>query len=565
MMTQQEALQVLKMGKNVFLTGPAGSGKTFILNQYIQLLKEHGVEVAVTASTGIAATHLKGVTIHAWAGIGIKDFLTDYDIDQLEQKAYLWRRFEKTHVLIIDEISMLSANTLDTIDRVAKLFKRSELPFGGMQIIFCGDFFQLPPIEKRQSQQEEATLFMDDDTVSRVPFAFKAKAWKACDLHTCYLSEQFRQEDDALMSILSEIRTGEISEQSFEQLKARIIPEEQEEITKLYTHNINVDAFNQKKLQGIRDALEKTYTMTSSGKPNLIEALKRGCMVPEQLKLKKGALVMFVKNNPVAGYVNGTVGEIVDFEDGFPVVKTKRGERFVASPQSWSIEEGNKVLAEIEQVPLKLAWAVTIHKSQGMTLEKAVIDLSHSFVEGQGYVALSRVKTLEGLFLKGFNAMALAVHGEVLNLDIHLRELSDSLREHVATLTSTVFEKEHKAFFEKIGAKKHSVLDSTGEKLSTYAITHQLLKEQKSLKEMIEIRGVKVGTILTHIETLLEEGVLDKKDITYLKPNTEAFTAMVDAVAEASTTLKEFKLTPVFTALHGQYSFEDIRFARLFC
>lgn len=564
-MTQQEALQVLKMGRNAFLTGPAGSGKTFILNQYIQLLKEHGVEVAVTASTGIAATHLKGITIHSWAGIGIKYILTDYDIDQLEQKAYLWKRFEKTQVLIIDEVSMLSASTLDTVDRVAKLFKRSELPFGGMQIIFCGDFFQLPPIEKPRTQQEETTLFMDDDTVSRVPFAFKSKAWKACDLHVCYLSEQFRQEDDSLIQILSEIRTGELSDQSIERLRARIVPEEIAEITKLYTHNVNVDSFNQKKLQGIQGAIEKTYTMSGTGKPNLIDALKRGCMVPEQLKLKKGALVMFVKNNPIAGYVNGTVGEIVDFEDGFPVVKTKRGDRYVASPQTWSIEEGSKVLAEISQVPLKLAWAVTIHKSQGMTLDKAVIDLSQAFVEGQGYVALSRVKTLEGLFLKGFNAMALAVHGEVLNLDVQLREFSDSIREHVTQMTPAVFNKEHTTFFEKIGAKKHKVLDATGDKLSTYEMTHQLIKEKKSLKEMIETRSVKVGTILTHIETLLEQGVLQKKDIMYLKPKTETFITMLDEVAEASAVLKEFKLTPVFNALNGQYSFEDIRFARLFC
>ncbi|MBP9763407.1 MAG: AAA family ATPase, partial [Candidatus Pacebacteria bacterium] len=521
MMTQKEAMKILKMGKNVFLTGPAGSGKTFVLNEYIKFLKDHGVEVAVTASTGIAATHLKGMTIHSWTGIGIKDFLTDYDLDNLEQKAYLWKRFEKTKVLIIDEISMLSSSTMDCIDRVAKVFKRSEEPFGGLQVIFSGDFFQLPPIDKKPLYNEQI-IFLDEEEVSKTPFAFKSRAWKNCDLHTCYLSEQYRQEDNVLVDLLSEIRSGELSEKSIEILKKRIIKEDNPEITKLYTHNINVDSFNFQKLQNIKSD-ERAYLMSSRGKPNLIDALKRGCLVQERLVVKKGALVMFVKNNPIAGYINGTVGEVTGFEEGYPVVQTKNGNSFIASPQSWSVEEGDKVLAEISQVPLKLAWAVTIHKSQGMTLEKAIIDLSNSFVEGQGYVALSRVKTLDGLFLKGFNAMALAVHNEILNLDQDLKDHSEQLFVHVNKMTPEEFAKEHQDFFVKIGGKKYKVVDEIEQKLTTYEITHKMLKEEKSFKEMAEERDVKIGTILSHIEKLLEEKVITKKDIEYLKPKTKEF------------------------------------------
>jgi ATP-dependent exoDNAse (exonuclease V) alpha subunit len=175
-MKQKEALKIMKMGKNVFLTGPAGTGKTHILNKYIKFLRNHGVEVAVTASTGIAATHLKGVTIHSWSGIGIKDNLTDYDLELLEQKEYLWKRYEKTQVLVIDEISMLSASTLNCIDRVCKLFKRSELPFGGIQVIFSGDFFQLPPIEKKKLY-EENTIFMDEEEITRSNFVNRTIAF----------------------------------------------------------------------------------------------------------------------------------------------------------------------------------------------------------------------------------------------------------------------------------------------------------------------------------------------------------------------------------------------------
>lgn len=455
-MTQKEALQILKTGKNVFLTGAAGSGKTFVLSEYIDFLKEHNIETAVTASTGIAATHLKGVTIHSWSGIGIRDNLTDYDLDYLEQKAYLWKRFEKTKVLIIDEISMLSASTLDSVDRVAKAFKRNDLPFGGLQVIFSGDFFQLPPIERKSFFQPEKDLFSESESEiepSGIPFAFKSRAWYEADLNVCYLSEQFRQEDDSLVNLLSEIRDGNFSEKSFEMLQKRILPKNSEDVPELYTHNLNVDIFNSKKLQEI-DAPEKVFEMETKGRANLVENLKRSCLVPEKLILKEGALVMFVKNNPLEGYVNGTVGEIIGFEGKYPMVQTKGGQKFLAEPQRWAIEENEKTLAEIFQIPLKLAWAVTIHKSQGMTLNEAVIDLSKSFVEGQGYVALSRIKTLNGLFLKGLNRMATEVHGEVKEIDKKFREISQTLFEEISEIEEAKLIEKQKAFIEKFQNQK---------------------------------------------------------------------------------------------------------------
>lgn len=564
MVTQQQALDVLKMGKNVFLTGPAGSGKTYVLNEYIKLLREHGVEVAVTASTGIAATHLKGMTIHSWSGVGIRDALTEWELDALEQKAYLHKRFEKTKVLIIDEVSMLSAQVLDTIDQVARRMKRSEEPFGGLQVIFSGDFFQLPPIEKHaQSRMDEQTIFFDDDTVSQVSFAFKSRAWQSCDLHTCYLAEQFRQGDDPLLDLLTEMRDGELSEQSLERLRARVVKDEPVEVTKLYTHNVNVDGFNGGKLKALQSE-EYVYLMTASGKPNVVDALKRGALVPERLVVKKGALVMFVKNNPVAGYVNGTVGEVTGFEGGYPIVVTKAGERFVATPQSWSVEEGDKVLGEISQVPLKLAWAVTVHKSQGMTLDQAVIDLSNAFVAGQGYVALSRVRTLDGIFLKGFNPVALAVHGEVREVDRRLREHSSALASYLCDLDPEACEAQHQSFFTRIGASLQKVKDAAGDKRSTFELTRELLLQEVPLKKIVETRKLTLGTILSHLERLLEEGAITRDELAYLKPKTRTFAQMLEDVADASRGMEEFKLTPVHRKLGGQYSFEDIRFAKLF-
>jgi len=561
-MTQAETLKILKMGKNVFLTGAAGSGKTYVLNKYINFLKKYGVGVAVTASTGIAATHLKGMTIHSWSGIGIKDTLTEYDLDAMEQRAYLWKRFEKTSVLVIDEISMLSASTLNCVDQVCKLFKRSDLPFGGIQVIFSGDFFQLPPIEKKNDFQQP-TIFLDEEE-SGTPFAFKAKSWKEANLQVCYLSGQFRQKDNIITNLLSEIRGGNFSDKSVAVLNKRIITKDDENITKLHTHNRNVDAFNNRKIKAIKSK-EKEYKMTHKGNANLVEALKRGCLVPENLILKKGALVMFVKNNPTVGYVNGTVGKIVGFESTHPVVRCNDGNEYLAEPQVWSVEEGGKILAEISQVPLKLAWAVTIHKSQGMTLDKAVIDLSGSFVEGQGYVALSRVKTIEGLFLRGFNKMAVTVHGEILKIDKELKNNSNKLFIKMKNLKATDFKSKHKKFFKEVGAKKIKVLDDTGRKLSTYQITHNLIKKRDSINQIVTSRSLKIGTILTHIEKLLEDGSLNKSDIIYLKPKTPEFSDLIESVKEEIKNTEEFKLTTIFKALGGHYSFDEIRFAKIFC
>ncbi len=460
-MTQSETLKVLKMGENVFLTGAAGSGKTYVLNEYIKFLKEHEIGVAVTASTGIAATHLKGVTIHSWSGIGIKDRLSDKDLDDMEQRRYLWKRYEKTNVLIIDEISMLSVATLDLIDRVAKHFNRNSKPFGGMQVIFSGDFFQLPPIEKKVTENiapeeyQEKIIFMDEEEeeITGTPFAFKSKSWRDANLHICYLSEQYRQNDIEFSNLLGEIRDGTFSKKSLDILNKRIIKNEDEEITKLYTHNVNVDSFNNKKIGEI-DEQERGYKMLTKGKAPLIESLKRGCLVPENLLLKKGALVMFVKNNPAVGYINGTVGRIVTFVGPYPMVECDDGERYLAKPQTWCIEDGGKILAEIEQIPLKLAWAVTVHKSQGMTLDKAVIDLSGAFVEGQGYVAISRVKNLKGLFLKGFNQKALEVHDEIISTDKKLKEESNKLFDEMKKIKVKEFKERHDVFLKKVRGKK---------------------------------------------------------------------------------------------------------------
>lgn len=413
-MKQNEALALLLMGNNVFLTGQAGSGKTYILRKYVKFLKENKIGVAVTATTGIAATHLGGMTIHSWSGLGIKKEITEKDIIKLRATPHVRDRILLPKVLIIDEISMLHSYRLEAINRICKAVRGNSLPFGGLQVIVCGDFFQLPPI--------------DDTDYPRSSFAYKAEAWEELGLKVCYLNEQHRQWDEDYLKVLNDIRTQEVDEATFEKLSARLnVPLDSHVTpTKLFSHNIDVDTINNMQLAKIQKAAV-TYEMQVRGKERVVEALIKGCLAPQKLVLKEGALVMFVKNNPAKGYINGTLGTVTGFDkNNLPLVTTFSGHEVVALPASWLLEENEKTLAEISQIPLRLAWAITVHKSQGMTLDGAEVDLSKAFSYGMGYVALSRLKSLDGLKLLGINQMALQVDPQIAEIDLAFKLSSKS-------------------------------------------------------------------------------------------------------------------------------------------
>lgn len=412
-MTQSQALKILKSGCNVFLTGSAGTGKTFLLNKFISYLKKKKIRVGITASTGIAATHIDGRTIHSWSGMGIKQEIDEKAIKKLVKNEELNNRIKGSKVLIIDEISMLDAGKLDLVDEICKAVRGNLLPFGGLQIVVCGDFFQLPPVDPER----------------KAKFAYESLAWKDSDIKVCYLEKQYRQDDLKFIEILNKIRNNEAGQEELDYLKKRLHKPMDYSIkpTKLYTHNDDVDAINDYELSGIIGE-EKKYYMAGRGPRELVVLLKKGCIAPEELKLKVGAVVMFVKNNFNAGYVNGTIGKVVDFEsNNYPIVEIKSGDRIVASPACWNIEEDNKIIASIEQFPLRLAWAITIHKSQGMSLDMAEIDLSKAFELGMGYVALSRVRTLDGIRLMGINEFSLKVNQAIVEKDCEFRALSDKI------------------------------------------------------------------------------------------------------------------------------------------
>ncbi len=509
-MKQETALKLLKAGENVFLTGSAGAGKTYTLNQYINYLKARKVAVAITASTGIAATHMNGMTIHTWAGIGIKDFLSEDDMKRMKERKYLKEHLENAQVLIIDEISMLHAKQLNLVNKVLKFFKDSDEPFGGIQVIVAGDFFQLPPVGRNDERNRDKFCFMSD-------------AWVEAKFRVCYLTEQHRQGNDYLNDILNAIRAQAITDEHRAALQGTRHQNIGDTYTRLYTHNMDVDSINYKHLNEI-DNDPRQFDAQCDGNEKLIETLKSSVRAPESLTLKKHAKVMFVKNNFDMGYINGSLGEVISFEEDdeygiLPKVKLTDGTTLLVEPETWSVDnDAGKTIASFQQIPLRLAWEITIHKSQGMTLEAAEIDLSHTFENGQGYVALSRLKSLDGLRLKGFNEQALELDSLAIKADRRFQELSNEAEDHFETIDLTP---QHKAFIRHCGGTLNDVEIERNEKKiarssgkqnyasATLDETKELFEEGYEISDIATERGLTPATIINHLGRLHKEQGLD--------------------------------------------------------
>ena len=568
---QNTVLNILKTGNNVFITGSAGTGKTYLLNKFTFYLKSRKIIPTIVAPTGIAASHLQGQTIHSFFSLGIRDTVDDYYIDSLLDKKYLQTRFSKLKVLIIDEISMVSPEIFSSIDRILRAFKKNDNPFGGVQTILSGDFFQLPPISK---------------VVKEKRFAWQSPSWKELELKTCYLQEKFRQDDNVLISILDEIRSGKVTSASYDLLNSRL--EKKLDIdftpTKLYTHNIDVDRINNDELNKLNNT-SHTFKYKSEGTQKNIEKIFKSSLVLEEMVLKKDAVVMFIKNNNELGYVNGTTGVVIDFdkESGLPIVKTYSGSVIRLKLEDWTIEnDKGTITAKVSQVPLKLAWAITIHKSQGMTLDSAEIDLSKTFEVGQGYVALSRIKNIDGLRLMGLNDKALSVDPLILHIDDRIKAASQKASDEISALDPTNLEELFNCYIMSIGGttdiskieEQERVLKSEKKVIAnsatpTYIQTKELIETSNSIEELALNRGMSKGTILKHLSVLKEQ--YPDLDLDKFMPDSNILTLVKDAQENIikRANKDDFnengkpRLKVIFEALDGNVSYDDINVALL--
>ena len=435
-MRQSEALAILGSGANVFLTGAPGAGKTYVLNEFVRQARADGASVSVTASTGIAATHINGTTIHSWSGIGLATALTDNLVKTIRTRRR--RRLQEADILIIDEASMLHAWLFDMVDQVCRIIRRDERPFGGLQVVLSGDFFQLPPVsvsgrdhdviapgpEFLASRERYAREGVDPEG-----FVTESLVWRELDPVICYLTEQHRQDDGRLLGVLTDIREGAVDDNDRDMLLTRlgILPEPGRQAVNLFPVNRQADALNDLRLFEIKEDPHE-YVATSSGAANLVARLKKNMLAPERLLLKTGAAVMAVRNDPDHQFVNGSLGTVRGFtaqsQGGWPIVAFENGNVATMRPNCWEMQDGDTILAQVDQVPLRCAWAITIHKSQGMTLDRAVMDLRRTFAPGMGYVALSRVESLDGLYLQGVNERMFLVSPDAVRLDGRLRSES---------------------------------------------------------------------------------------------------------------------------------------------
>lgn len=445
---------VVNQGKSVFFTGPAGTGKSVLMRAIIEELKKKYAKdqerVAVTASTGLAACNIGGITLHSFAGIGLGKEEQPVLVKKIRQNSKAKNRWLKTKCLIIDEISMVDGTLFDKLSGIGREIRKNGRPWGGIQLIITGDFFQLPPVpDTAGDKKREAT------------FAFDASTWNTSIDHTIGLTQIFRQRDPKFAKMLNEMRLGEISketEQAFKALGRRLDFNDGVEMAHLYPRREQVEHANNSRLSSLPDKKVYKFDAHDTGDPQIRDRLLANMMAPKSLTLKVNAQVMLIKNMD-DNLVNGSLGKVVDFSDEktfemanandygdvmddamararkklkgfsrdaetgtsgqkFPIVQftaTDGTTRLImCQPEDWKIELPNgDVQAKRSQLPLILAWALSIHKAQGQTLERVTVDLGKIFEKGQAYVALSRATTQEGLQVLNFSKHKVMAHPRV--------------------------------------------------------------------------------------------------------------------------------------------------------
>lgn len=418
---QRKAYDLVEQGKSIFLTGPGGTGKSFLLKTMYECIPERrGKHVAVTALTGCAALLIGkfAKTLHSWAGIGLGRESSAVLAATIRKSGKALRRWLGTDILIIDEVSMLTPELLEKLDTVAKILRRNTSSMGGLQIVFVGDFYQLPPVNK--------------DKEKEIPFVFESEIWHEIVQETVCLTEIKRQTDPVFHKILDEARRGALSQESLDILRSRTnLPWQDLKIrpTLLFTRRAEVDNVNERNLKALgkerRTFKAETVFAPIEGTKGLskespevkriVEKMDKEGPYMGELILAEGAQVMLLTNMDFdLGLVNGSRGVVVGFDpSGAPLVQFLRGVPTVVPVGSWESSELEGLFRK--QIPLKLAYAITIHKAQGATLDCALIDIGTSTFEcGQAYVALSRVKNLDSLYIWDVEPTAFRAHPKVL-------------------------------------------------------------------------------------------------------------------------------------------------------
>ena len=394
---QRDAFNLLLSGENVFLTGAAGSGKSFLVKKFLGQFKKN--EFPVLASTGAAAVLVGGRTFHSFFGLGIMEGGPERVYEKAKKDSRLKKRINQVDGVIIDEISMISGDALDLAEKICRLAKNNDHPFGGLRIIAVGDFAQLPPICKNGPRN----------------WCFQHPVWHRVQFQNAFLKTNHRTHDAEFLKVLGDVRVGLVSDRVLEFLNDKIRDhDESDSGIRLFPFRKQSEDFNLKQLYKIdRDA--KIFPTLYWGNEGRIEKMKESFPVPQELVLKEGAEVIFTQNDPQKRWINGTQGVVKQIEDEEIIIEKRSGREVTVDPVSFDLMNAEgEIVMSATQFPLNLGYATTIHKSQGATLDKVWCDLSQLWEPGQAYVALSRLRDSAGLNLIRWSTQSIRADQEVI-------------------------------------------------------------------------------------------------------------------------------------------------------
>ena len=556
---------VEKTDMSLFLTGKAGTGKTTFLREVVRYTKKKCI---VLAPTGIAAVNAGAMTIHSFFQFGLGPFVqgviepkSDFRINK--SKLELIRHLQ---LLIIDEVSMVRADLMDHIDVELRRIRRNSKPFGGVQLLMIGDLQQLPPIahggEDELLRQYYKTLYF-----------FSSAALKSMKYSCIELKNVYRQTDRHFIDILNHARNCTLTSQDISDLNARYIPgfspKPEDGYIRLMTHNRQVDYVNETELEKLDS---KPYTFVAAVTGTFPE---ESYPTADSLTLKKGAQVMFIKNDPERRFINGTLGEVKGIDKNSIAVRlAESGTVIDVEPMEWqniryqfddeSKEISSKQIGRFKQYPLKAAWAITVHKSQGLTFDKAIIDVHAAFSPGQAYVALSRCRTLDGLVLS--SPVSASVFMRDNAVDAYMNYISSPVEELAFSSCYEYFEYEKKLESEEVAPaaevnkdkpkkeKKEELRDESGKKLNTFEYSYWLYNQGNSVEQIAEKRGLNPTTIEGHLARYVASGDLDVHE--FVDADT---LEKVEAYCEKHP--EEKALKPIFEHFDAKISYGVLRMA----
>lgn len=531
---QQKALDILERQGNVFLTGAAGTGKSFLLDQYLQ--NKHSEAFPIVASTGAAAVLVGGRTFHSFFGLGILEGGVEAAIARALRSRKLLNRLNNASCVIIDEISMLSGVTVHAAETVARRARNNELPWGGLRIIAVGDFAQLPPVTPGSMAKD---------------WAFSHPVWALSQFQPALLTTVMRTQDTEFLEILNFVRGGIVNDQVHAFLNGRTFSVAHDiEGTRLYPHRAKADEYNLRRLHAIHGALH-SFPTQYEGEERTLDAAKRAIPIPEVLQLKAGALVMMRKNDMTEErrYVNGSLGHIKRIEEQELRITLMNGEEVDVEKQVFSYLDGDgNVAASAWNFPVTLAWATTIHKAQGATLDRMIVDLSALWEPGQAYVALSRVRSGDGLFIERWTPSS-------IRADASVTALYDAFAEEMKTyVPRPVFVA--RPITPKIVTRAPKLPGEGTQKERRAALIQALIQKRASLEEIAKACSIKSERVLLYLEEFLESGI--ELNLSYLLDDLPAAPRIRAAFEEHGTS----RLRPVFDALGETIPFTTLRLVR---